>query len=229
MRNLLRGITFVLLVLMTTNIMAQKAKKFTGIITYKLTVDGEMSEADKAQVEGTVTMTYGDGVYKMVMETMMMNQTQVIWADSVITSTEVMGQTMAFRMNKEQAEEMKEMQKGGDDGEEEEKPKVTILDETKMIAGYKCKKAEIEIGEDIMEVYFYDDLEVDDFMQEEQYPEINGMQLEYTMAIPGMEDSKLHFTASEVKKKRKIKSKEFTIPEGTKVMSFEELKAMMGG
>ncbi len=226
MKNFIKGLTLVLLLLTTLNMVAQKSSKFSGVITYKLSVVGDMSEADKAQIEGTVVVTYGQGVYKTFTETMMMNQTQIIYADSVISMTEMMGQTMAFRMTKEEADKLNK--KGEDEGEEEEKSKVEILDETKMIAGYKCKKAEIEMEDDIMEVYFYDGFEVDEFMQDEQYPEIKGLQLEYTMPIPGMEDSKLHFMATEVKKKKKIKAKEFEIPAGTKVMSFEELKAMRG-
>ncbi len=48
------------------------------------------------------------------------------------------------------------------------------------------------------------------------------------MPIPSMEDVKLHYIATSIKKKKKVKAKVFTLPEGTKIMSLDEFQAMMG-
>ena len=228
MKNLLTGLSLLLLISFSINLKAQDAKPFTGIVSYKVTALGGMSAAEKAQIEGTVISYYGDNVYKSVSETQMMTQTQIAYPDSVISITESMGQTMAFRMTTEQAEELAEQMKGGIE-EDELKPVVTKISETKMIAGFKCKKAEIELGDNIMEVYYYDEYTVPEFTEVDEFEGINGILMEYSIPNPRLEGSSIHYIATEVKKKKKMKAKTFQIPAGQKVMSFEELKALMGG
>lgn len=109
------------------------------------------------------------------------------------------------------------------------KPTVTVLDETKEIAGYKCKKAEVTIvGEDGEEqkltVYYTPDLAVQKFGQTD-IEGLDGYPLEYEIEKEGMI---MKLTAKEVKKE-KISKAEFDIPKDYQNITEEELKAMFGG
>ncbi len=184
---------------------------------------GNLSAGEKAQFEGTVTSTYGDGVYKTNTKNIMMDQTQIIYADSIITIMEVMGQQFAFRMTREQADKM---QKSLPDSLKSDESNINLVSETKSIIGKTCNKAEIERGDDIIEIYYLKDFILTDFMRDDNMKEIVGLPMEYTM--PMGEDVSIHMIATSIKKKKKVKSEEFAIPEGIKVMSFEEMQAMMG-
>lgn len=225
MKNLLKGISLLLLVLVSANLSAQKPENFLGIITYKMTVEGDLSEAEKAQSEGTMEITYGDGVMKKVIQTMMGTVTTIEYADSALMMQDAMGQTFAFRMTKAEMEKMQAKMKSADTTKAE--PKVELIDETKVIAGMKCKKAEIEVGEMLIELYYYPEFTVQESMQEDEFKEIKGVPMEYL--IPQGEDAgTVHFVATEVKKKKKMKDKDFQLPADVKIMTMEQLKSMMG-
>lgn len=226
MKNLLKGISLLLLVLISTNIIAQDPANFMGIITYKMTVEGDFSEAEKAQSEGTLTMTYGDGVYKSRMEGMMGSLTFVVFNDSALMIQEAMGQSIAIRMTKEEFEKVEEKMKQTSTDSVKPDPVVQLIEETKVVAGLKCKKAEVEIGEEIMEVYYYEGYVLPESMQEDEFKKIKGLPLEYTTPIG--DGGSVIYTATEVKKKKKLKAKEFEVPAGIKTMTVEQLKAMQG-
>jgi len=224
MKNILTFIsTIILILVISTNLLAQDAKVFTGTIVYKMEALGTLSVAEKAQIEGTVTTTYGIGVYKTVTTNIMMNLTQIIYEDSVISIYDMMGQQYAFRMTKEEAESMEKSK----DSTSISNSKVNIINETKDIVGFTCQKAEIEMGDDILEIYYNKDYKISDFMKEDNMSKIDGLPLEYT--IPLNAEISIHMIATSIKKKKKVKASEFEIPAGVKVMSFEEMQAMMGG
>ena len=215
----------ILAITFSLKISAQESPAFTGIVVYKMSAIGNLSEGEKAQIEGTITTTYGDGVYKTVTNNIMMNQTQIIFTDSLINITEAMGQKYAFRMTKEQAESLRGNSK---DSTANEDVKVNYPGETKDILGYTCSKAEIAMGDDIMEVYVNKDFSIPDFMREDNLKKVDGLPFEYTFPFPGKEDVSIHMEAVSIKKKKKISDKEFTVPADTKIMSFEELRGLMG-
>jgi len=234
MKNLFRIIgIFVLVSIISINVNAQDAKVFHGIVSLKLTAEGDLSEAEKAQVEGKIISTYGQGVYKEETSTMMYSQTKIVYKDSIIVIFDQMGQKFAFRMTKEEAESMKKKAEekidAATESSEEDKPKVNFIEETKEIAGHKCKKAEIVDGESIIEVFYDPDFVLEDFMQDDNFEGINGLILEYVMPLPGKEDASIHVVATTVKKKKKVKAKVFSIPSDIEVKSFNDLKALMGG
>ncbi len=229
MKNLFQYIGIIVLaVIFTFNVNAQDATEFHGTINYKMSAEGNLSEAEKAQVEGKVNSIYGNGVYKEETTTMMFSQTKIIYKDSLIMIIDQMGQQYAFRMTKEEAESMKAESDAKKDSTEE-KPEINFIEETKDIVGHKCKKAEIVDGENVVEVYYDPKYVLEDFMQDDQFEGINGLIMEYIIPFPGKEDASIHVIATTVKKKKRVKAKEFAIPADVKVMSFEELKALMGG
>ncbi len=230
MKRIIKTLSIIILTItISFSLNAQDASLFQGIITFKLTAEGNLSEAEKAQVEGDITLTYGKGVYKQETKTMMVTQIQIVYEDSLIMIFDQMGQQMAFRMTKEEAEEMKGKQKEGEGETEEEKAKINLIEVTKDILKHTCKKAEIIDGENITEVFYDSEYIVEEFMQEDQFKEINGLILEYIIPFPGKEDASIHVVATTIKKKKKMKAKYFAIPDGVDVMSFEKFRALMGG
>ena len=213
-----------MLLLIATSTMAQKSSTFLGTVKMKMTIEGNMSEAEKAQSEGDVTFTYGDGMKKEKMERMMGSVTEINFIDSFLIMQERMGQQMAFRMTKTEKEEIEASVKQADTVKAD--INVVLYDETKTVAGLKCKKAEIEEGENIIEVYYYPGYKLAENLREDGMEKIEGLPLEFI--IPIDEENSVKFVATEVKKKKKMKAKDFQLPVGVKIMSFEEVRAMMG-
>lgn len=114
--------------------------------------------------------------------------------------------------------------------EEEEALEVELVDETKEILGYTCKKAVIYIENDAEMVYWYtDEITIKKgSLGKYVHNQIPGLPLEFSIKTGEMN---MNFTASEVSTKIK-KSKELfnlTIPEGYTEISFEQLQNMTGG
>ena len=106
---------------------------------------------------------------------------------------------------------------------------IELVDETKEIKGYNCKKALI-VDEDGNEtVFWYTDEIVAPKMQSEYFKEqVPGFPLEIYFVTPQMTMS---FIATEVEEKvKKAKSLfKIEIPEGYTEHSFQELQSMVGG
>jgi len=116
---------------------------------------------------------------------------------------------------------------------------VKYLDETKEIAGYKCKKAEITYkdksgaGEMVSTIYYTE--EISNYMgndsRSSQFKDIKGMPLEYEMkADRGL---KMKMTAKSVSKE-KVPDSQFDIPADYKETTVEDMqkdmmKMMQGG
>ena len=161
-------VSFIIVLATYSDIIAQKSPIFRGIINFEMEAHGNLSDAEKSQIEGTVVSTYGDGVYKTETKTSMMSQTQIFYADSIITMTEVMGQQFAFRMTTEEA---KTMQPPKNDNP----PDVNFINETKEIAGYVCHKAEIALNDDIIEIFYSKDFSLSNFMVEDNFKKLDGL------------------------------------------------------
>ncbi|MBI5217455.1 MAG: DUF4412 domain-containing protein [Bacteroidia bacterium] len=205
---------------------AQKAgKTFMGTITYDITYDAPGIDATmKAQLPSDMMM-YVKG-NKMAQETKSAMYTQTVIMDgdtkSSIMLIDVPSQNMqnAIKISKEDIE--KKMK--------EEKPvKVEVMNETKKIAGYNCKKAEITEGDNTVTVYFTEELNIGDINWATQYKDIKGMMMEYSMteSMNGL-DVTMKFTVKEIKE-TKVKDNKFGIPSGYKELTKEEAKKMFGG
>ncbi len=105
---------------------------------------------------------------------------------------------------------------------------VELIDETKDVAGYSCKKAVLtnEAGDEMV-TWYTTEIEVNTKGQSYHNEEIPGFPLEFTQNANGLIMS---FTATEVDEKldKKSKKKLFSIeiPEGYKEMTPEELQKM---
>lgn len=106
-------------------------------------------------------------------------------------------------------------------------PTVTYKDETKEIAGYKCKKAELKYaGENEPMTIWYTEEITDVYNQQYSGIGIKGSVLEYTVAANGMV---MTMTVSEIKKE-KVADDKFTVPEGYEIKPYSELmKIGQGG
>lgn len=110
-----------------------------------------------------------------------------------------------------------------------EKPKVDVelIDETKTIEGYTCKKAIITDEEGNATVYWYTE-EINISKKGHSYlnEEVPGFPMQYEINNNGL---KMLMTVTKFEKKLEKKSDalfEMTVPEGYKIMTMEEVKKM---
>jgi hypothetical protein len=105
-------------------------------------------------------------------------------------------------------------------------PTVTYKEETKEIAGYKCKKAELKYaGEDEPMTIWYTEEITDVYNQQYSGIGIKGSVLEYTVAANGMV---MTMTVSEIKKE-KVSDDKFKVPEGYEIKPYSELMKLGQG
>jgi GLPGLI family protein len=130
----------------------------------------------------------------------------------------MMGEKVAYKQTKEEIEEAEAMM-------EENKPEYNETGETKEILGYTCKKVDVEMGEDIFPIYYTNEINIEGNSNDSgQFPGIDGVILEYTVAQQGMV---MKFTATEVKKQR-VSDEMFGIPEDYTLKTAEEMEALFG-
>lgn len=192
------------------------AQTFEGKITYS--IEYELPEAMEAQrsMLPTESITYITKGHVRVENKTMLGDQNVITDTKKKTSVlliNMMGKKVAIKM-------------GGEDEENDNKPKITYSKETKTIAGYKCKKATIEVKDAAgetqeMEVYYTEDIPAE---ANDKFPGLKGFPLEYTINSQGMV---MTMSAKTVSKERVSKSL-FEIPEGYEEMTMEEFKGSMG-
>lgn len=197
---------------------ASSQKTFMGTITYDIIYDSNIEPAMKAQLP-TEQVYYIKGG-KVLQETKSSMGTQSSFIDSE-TGTgfaliDMMGQQIVIKMTKADIEKQQK---------EEPKVKIEMIDETKTIAGHKCKKAEITESDNTLTLYYATDMNCPDINWGSQYKEIKGPLLEYSISQQGIS---MKFTAKEVKE-TKVKDSKFSVPPGFKEMTPDELKKMFGG
>ena len=202
--------------------------EFEGRVTYEISVDGgNLPPEAKAMFEGSELNIYVKGSKSRSDVQMGFQNTSTI--SDAKTNTSVM--LMEMMGNK---------YKIIPDPKKEGKPtdiSVKYLDETKEIAGYKCKKAEVTFkdqkGEAQSTTIWYTEEISNHFGHDSrsaQIKDIKGMLLQYEMnAERGM---KMKMTAKTVSKESVPDSK-FEIPSGYKETTLEDLQnemmQMMGG
>ena len=127
---------------------------------------------------------------------------------------DMMGSKVAIKMNPKDEKKAKKEAKVLD---------IKYLDETKEIAGYKCKKAEITLeGEEETIIVYYTE-EINTQETKAQYKGLKGFPMSYEINTPEM---KMVMTVKEVKKE-KVSSAEFTVPAEYEEMTMEEFQAKM--
>ena len=205
---------------------AQKKSNFEGVVTYSISFEGSgLPPEALAMFKGSETITYIKSD-KCRVDMNMPTQSSSFIMDNknknIVSLMDIMGKKFLIKMD---ASDIKK--------EQETTPETAIkyTDETKTIAGYKCKKAVVTIknGEGkVMDVYYTEEIPTNDIKP--VYKGLKGFPLEYSVNQGGME---MKFTAKNVSKVSVADSK-FEIPtEGYTVTTIDGLqKAMtqeMGG
>jgi len=228
MKTLVKVLCVVMALLVSFSVNAQKkVKPFAGIIRYEVSVEGDFDAQTKAQLPTEAVVYVKDGKFRTDQVSPMYTIGQVVLEDgSAIILIEAMGQKMASKQSKEELEKAKaEAKESGAISDKE--PVVKITDETKTIAGYKCKKAEItdENGE-TMEVFFTDEIVLpESYTENSPIKGINGMLMEYTTTANGMTST---MKAKEVKKGG-VNASMFMITDDYTEVPWEQFIQMLGG
>ena len=203
---------------------AAKKKHFTGKITYKISVSEDLPEQAKAMMPKTMTLYVGKNKIKTELFTQMGMQSSIedLENKTKVSLIEVMGQKFAIR---DSWEDVQEEMKNAPDVEMER------TGETKEVVGYTCEKVlakKVEDGEVMATAWVTSELDAPDNINfsNPHFNDTNDMMMEFEMdAGNGM---MLTFTAIEVDDK-KVKDKEFEIPEDFKETTREELQQTLGG
>lgn len=197
-------------------------QNFEGTITFGIEyvdLPDEMA-AYESMMPKEMSYKFKDEMAKMIQPSAM-GQSVIIHdgkADKTTILIDLMGSKYAMEAKNNTAKK-----------DETVKPTVTLLDETKDIAGYKCQKAEVTMiaddgEEQKLTVYYTKELMVQNFGQTD-IEGLDGYPLEYEMEKEGMI---MKLTAKEVKKE-KVSKAEFDIPKDYQTVTEEEFKAMFGG
>lgn len=197
-------------------------KNFEGTIKYALTYEdlpAEMAAMEAMLPDEMITIIKGEK--SRLEQSMGMGMSSVTITDmkkgSGVLLMDMMGKKMAMEMTKEEFEKMDKKNAS------KKEPEFKYMDETKEIAGYKCKKAVVVVeGAGEMEVYYTEDLPSG---ANKQFEGLKGFPLEYKIAQGPM---KIKVTAESVKME-KVDKKLFEIPDGYDKMTFEEFQKSMGG
>lgn len=204
---------------------AQKAKKvktFSGVITYDITYEGEdLDAATMGQLPTQIVVSMNGNKVRNEQISAFYSMASIsdLEKGSAIILIDAMGMKIGVNQTKEEIDKNKAEADLQD-------PVITILDETKVIAGYKCKKAEVTMDEEVMEVYFTDEIAIPEGMNDNSgFKGINGMLMQYSINQQGLI---MTMTVKEVKK-TKVKAGLFLIPDDYEIKTMEELGGMLGG
>ena len=195
-----------------------------GKITFEITINNaeEMNDQMLAMMPKEMVVYFKEGKSRSEMD--MMGGKVISLTDNktgeTISCMDMMGKKQAIKTTKEDGE--KEKAKRGE-------YEVKITDETRDIAGYKCKKAIITYKdkpekEGTVEVWFTDELEATNSAKY-SWKGIDGYMMEYSFDQKGMA---MKFTCTEVKK-QDVSDDMFKMPEGYTVMTQEEMMKQYGG
>lgn len=200
----------------SSNLSAQK--QFEGKLTYTIEyikIPDEMKGMESMLPSGMVT--YIKGSKSRTEQESGMGGQNIIIHDSEKEETmvlmDLLGQKMAIVPSAEEQKEAKV---------EMDKMEVELVDESKTVAGYACKKALISSPEmDFpMAVYYTEELQNNSV----DFAKIPGMPLEYVTELQGM---KMKVVATSVEK-NKVGGNLFEIPSDYEKLTGEELQKKFG-
>ncbi len=226
MKNIFLSVV-ALTVLSVTSIKAQIKE---GYVLYDMKLEGLPPEQAAMIGEMENKVTFKNGKTLMEMSSMMFTNQTLSDENGALMLMEQMGNKMAVKQTKAEIE--KEEAKNKDKAPD---PKIEYLNETKMIAGYECKKAIITTV----------DKDKKEFKTEMWYCEkfenpnkdgrgrgqsimkgLKGIPFEYSGGQGGM---KFKMVAKEVSIEPVSDSKFALSTEGYKMMTMDELKTIQGG
>ncbi len=221
-----RIMTAIAVVAFTFNVyqaIAQEKLK-EGKITFDISINNAEETNDQilAMMPKDMVVYFKDGRSRGEMD--MMGGKVISITDSkageTITLMDMMGKKQAIKTTKSDAENEKKSEGDYD---------VKITDETKTIAGYKCKKAIINFkdkkaNEGTTIIWFTNELEATN-SEKYSWKGIDGYMMEFSVDQRGLG---MKFSCTEVKKQA-VSDDLFEIPEGYTIMTTEEMKKMYGG
>lgn len=222
MKKIILSVLSILLVLHLNSASAQEKIK-EGKIIFEISINNaeEMNDQVLAMMPKEMTVYFKDDHSRGEMD-MMGGQVVTITdgkAGETISCMDLMGKKQAIKTTREDAE--KEKEKMGD-------YEVKVTDDTKDIAGYKCKKALVTYKDKPdaapLEVWFTNEIEASN-SQKYAWKGIDGFMMEFSVEQRGMG---MKFSCTEVKK-QKVDDDMFKIPEGYTVMTQEEMMKQYGG
>ena len=224
MKKILFAFSFVLSVVLVSSFNAAAGSPFEGVITYKITYpDNKLSESQMAMYPKVATASIKGS--KSRTDLQMSGMTTVYITDYMaktkVALINMMGQKYAIKQTAAEIE--KELEK-------EVIPTIQLTSETKLIAGYTCKKAVITVADGqskgIYEVYYTNELgsKMVNF-DNPLYKEIDGTLMEFSMKA---QMGSMKFTATSVEKKN-LSAKDFEVPSDYTLTTLEELKSKFGG
>jgi len=186
-------------------------KQMEGVLPKDMTIQfkNDQSRVEMSTPMGT-TVVIGNNIKK-----------------DVTVLMDLMGQKIAFNQSQEELSKKEaELKKGG------KIPEYTVIDskETKVIAGYKCKKSVVQYTNDgkkeEMVCYYTEDLpKISSGTDNLALNEIKGFLMEYNISQNGIQ---MRVVAKSIKSK-KVEDSVFLIPNDYKVMTQEEISDIMNG
>lgn len=230
MKKLLLSLSLLiaLVLIINSNSFAQKkAKPFSGIVVYDVKYEGTLEPAMLSQLPTEITTKISGNKMKVETAQSGMFMTQIVNGDDKkLSIIYEMGPQKIYVTLSDEELKLKNT--------ETPKPVIKLLTETKLIAGYTCKKAEIisknEYDEETISYVFYSEElgnKAINFGNKEM-EEIEGLPMEYNVVT---EEFSQIFTVKEVKV-QKIKDTEFMIPADAQELPADQkqmLLDMMGG
>jgi hypothetical protein len=223
-------IKFLSLALALMSVVAVNAQNKEGFILYDMKIEGLPPEQAAMMGDMETKVTFKNG--KSLTEVTSMMFTQQIAADDngMLMLMEQMGNKYAIKQTKAEMdkEEAKMKDKPAD-------PKIEYVNETKMIAGYECKKAIVTVvdkdkKESKVEIWYSDKFENPNKEGKGRGMSVmkglKGVPFEYSTTMGPM---KIKMVAKEVSTEPVADSKFVLSTEGYKIMTMDELKSMQGG
>jgi GLPGLI family protein len=221
MKRIFQVLAVVTFLLNTQHVTAQEKIK-EGKITFEITINNaeEMNDQMLAMMPKEMIMYFKGEKSRGELE--MMGGKVITLTDGKsgesTTFMDLMGKKQAIKTSKEESEKEKA---GMGDYE------VKHSDETKEIAGYKCKKATVVYKDSEksapIEVWYTTELEASNSAKY-AWKGIDGFMMEFLVDQKGMS---MKFTCTEVKK-QEVKDDMFDVPEGYTVITQEEMMKQYG-
>ena len=201
------------------------SKDFSGVITYKISYPGmEIDASMAAMMPKMATLTIKETKSKFEISMGQMGtQIQIIdgEAKTVTSVMNMMGQKFYYVETEDDINE---------EIAENENVDFQVMDETKEIAGYECKKAVVTVkdgGEEMQfTVFFTEEIGSQSLNIDNPYfKDVPGAMLEFEIDT-GAGTMKMEAISVD---KKKVADTEFEVPEGYDEKTPEEIEAMFGG
>jgi len=229
----MKGLKFLFIIaLIAISLVGFSQKTFIGSIFYKVEIDAEdLDPQTKAAMFTNFNIITNGSKTRVELSSPMYSITTVTDNQTGIGFTlfDGIGLKMAADLTKEYIE--KEKAKSAEK-ESASKPQINYIDETKTIAGYKCKKAEIieESSEPII-VFYTEDIVLpkndnsSTLSMISGFKDLKGFPMEYIIESDG---SSMKFMVNEVLTK-KPKASLFSIDDDYTKMPIDEMMRMLSG